>query len=156
MEGAEPSAKAFAATHQATQRPLNSLLGDHMWLSYMCVTLRPREGMEHVVPTKVYKDHWGKTMFRKWFYYDQDPNCNLHSLRTEIRYIGHPEIAMDDQLQTRLDLLQRIARKASMRDLCKEFFAAGIMPLRRDWGSLFTPDATTRTRSFNINQLPGN
>lgn len=89
LEGTKPSAAAFAATHQATQRPLNSPLGEDMWLSYMCVTIWPHDNMEPLVPTKAYKDQRGATMYRKWFYYDQDPSCGLYSLRTEISYFDH-------------------------------------------------------------------
>lgn len=75
-------------------------------------------------------------MYRQWFYYQKDPNCNLHCLRTKISYFGQPKVALDDQARVCITLLKTIAKKASMRDLCKEFFVAGIMPLRRDWGSI--------------------
>lgn len=134
---------------------MKSPLNENMWFIYMCVTLRPRDDMEHVVLAKAYKDHRGSTMYRQWFYYEKDPDCNMHNLRTEISYFGHLKVALDDHAKMRMKLLKTIAAKASMRDLCKEFFAAIIMPLRRNSGSVLVHDPVIKERTFIIEKLLG-
>lgn len=42
-----------------------------------------------------------------------------------------------------------------MRHLCEEFYPADIMPLRRDWDSIFVRDHVTKARTFDLAQLPG-
>lgn len=37
-----------------------------------------------------------------------------------------------------------------MRDLYEEFFVAGIMPLRQNWGSVVIRDPAMKTRSFDV------
>ncbi|GJN13825.1 hypothetical protein PR202_gb00572 [Eleusine coracana subsp. coracana] len=128
MEGCEPHAKAFAATHLAFQRE-HSCPGDPSMVSnYLTITLRPRR--ERDVPAKGSRQHWRKQISSGWFYYNVGTKSNLHSRNAEILYIPKHVIPDTSALTTRIQLLSRIAGRLSMRDLVEEFCTAGIDPLR--------------------------
>lgn len=64
-------------------------------------------------------------------------------------YFFQPKVSIDATIEARLILLQTIVKKACMRYLCDEFFTAGIMPIRRDWGSILVRNPETNAKTFD-------
>ncbi|GJN36084.1 hypothetical protein PR202_gb24920 [Eleusine coracana subsp. coracana] len=153
MEGSEPHAGAFAATHLASQQE-HPCPGDPTLLSnYLTITLRPCR--ERDVPTKGSRQHWGKQIASGWFYYDVGPDSNFRSRNVEIIYTPKPEVPEDSLLSSRIRLLSHMAKRVSIRDLVEEFCAADIDPLRADWHVQFiTQDPVSGALQFNRERLP--
>ena len=154
MEGVEPDAAAFAATHKAHARTQTSPLGKDYVSAYGTINFKPRD--ETAVPAKAYKEHWGPNFMSKWFYYKVGEDSNLKSRHREVFYIPSPEVPLDSTSRSRVILLQNIAERLSMRDLCEEFMAARVSPLSPKWANKFLrTDPTTGETSVFVPAAKG-
>ena len=87
----------------------------------------------------------------KWFYYKVGEDSNLKSRHGEVFYIPSPEVPLYSTSRSRVLLLQNIAERFSMRDLCEEFMAAGVSPLSTKWANRFLrPDPVTGETSIHV------
>ena len=137
-EGAEPSARAFAHTHQVGIRnKYFTYAGVKMEVCYGNVYFNPRPGV--AVPGHAYKDRMETAWVTKWFYHTVPADSGLSSACNPPALVSQPVILMDNTLRTRIRLLVSVAARLAIRDLVEEFIVAEIWPLCASWDFLVEP-----------------
>ncbi|KAG8051152.1 hypothetical protein GUJ93_ZPchr0009g1295 [Zizania palustris] len=156
-EGCEGRAEIFAALHRASCQPKTFVGsgGEKVVVAFGSINFRLRDEYALQFPAKAINARWYTDWVMRWFYAEVGASNPLAGPLKEIQFrkeaLVHPG---QGQLEARLNLLQRISRRLSMRDLAEEFLGLQISPLMANWPIIFEEDSESGLRKITLTSSP--
>ncbi|KAG8083524.1 hypothetical protein GUJ93_ZPchr0015g7008 [Zizania palustris] len=130
--GCEGRAEIFAALHRASCQPKTFVGsgGEKIVVVFGSINFRLRDEYALRFPAKAINARWYTDWILRWFYAEVGASSRLAGPLREIHFRKEALVHSDlGQLEARLNLLQKISHRLSMRDLAEEFLGLQISPL---------------------------
>ncbi|KAG8095693.1 hypothetical protein GUJ93_ZPchr0013g37754 [Zizania palustris] len=133
-EGCEGRAEVFAEMHEALCQPKKK---DGRVLAFGSINFQLRRRYADSFPAKATNERWYSKWVNRWFYVRVGLTSGLAGIPRHIWFRREARVEVNSgAISSRVQLLQIVARRMSMRDLAEEFVALEIPPLKEEWPAL--------------------
>jgi len=150
---------AFCTIHEMHTQFRNKIVDGKNIVKYFgCSSFKPARGTKQIAPAS--KNKWVENWYRYWFYHsvplveEKDDSrkivkkCHLAAKITKNISDCKPEFASSKNFRTSEKAYKLTANLQSARDLCEEYIAARVWPLKKGWSFVHFHKKVVRGKDY--------